>query len=243
MKFTHTPSPNHDARTLPISLLVLHYTGMKSGEAALAHMCDPASKVSAHYMAQENGQIFKLVEEDRRAWHAGVSSWDGEANINSASIGIEIVNGGHDYGLPDYPDAQIKAVIRLCRNIMERNTISDFGVLAHSDIAPERKQDPGEKFPWARLADEGVGIWPQVKSKNQRPLFKRNDNAKGIAILQTALAYLGYNIQANAKMDTHTRSVIRAFQRRYRAEKTDGVLDVQTLEILTLLTRYKKKKT
>ncbi|MBL4855277.1 MAG: N-acetylmuramoyl-L-alanine amidase [Robiginitomaculum sp.] len=242
MKFTSAPSPNHDVRTLPISLLVLHYTGMKSGKAALAHMRDPASKVSAHYMVEENGHVFKLVEEDRRAWHAGVSSWGGETNINSASIGIEIVNGGHDYGLPDFPDAQIKAVIRLCRDIMKRNGISNFGILAHSDIAPGRKQDPGEKFPWAKLADAGVGIWPDVKTKDPRLLFGENTSGKGIAILQTALAYLGYDVQANGKIDAHTRCVIRAFQRRYRAEKIDGLIDVQTLEILTLLARYTKKK-
>jgi len=242
LKFTAALSPNHDEWTLPISLLVLHYTGMKTGGAALAHMRDPVAKVSAHYMVEENGDVLKLVEEERRAWHAGISSWGGETNINSASIGIEIVNGGHDFGLPDYPAAQITAVTRLCRDIMARNDISDFGILAHSDIAFGRKQDPGEKFPWARLADEGVGIWPDVKTKDQRLLFGENASGKDIAILQTALAYLGYDVQANGKMDPHTSCVIHAFQRRYRAEKIDGLMDVQTLEILTLLARYKKTK-
>ncbi len=241
MKLTACPSPNHDERTLPISLLVLHYTGMQNGEAARQHMCDPAAKVSAHYMVEEDGHIFQLVDEKRRAWHAGVSYWGGETNINSASIGIEIVNGGHDYGLPDYPDIQIKSVIRLCRDIMERNNISDFGILAHSDIAPDRKQDPGEKFPWARLADNGIGIWPEVKTKDQRLLFGTDESDKNITILQTALAFIGYDIKANGKMDPHTRCVIRAFQRRYRAGKIDGVMDIQTMEILTLLARYKKR--
>ncbi len=241
LKLTSSPSPNHDARTLPISLLVLHYTGMESGKAALAHMCGPAAKVSAHYMVEEDGQIFKLVDESRRAWHAGVSSWGGETDINSASIGIEIVNGGHDYGLPHYPEAQIKSVIRLCRDIMGRNDISGFDVLAHSDIAPGRKQDPGEKFPWAKLADAGVGIWPEVKTKDQRLLFGENENDKNIALLQAALSFIGYDVLANGKMDAHTKCVIRAFQRRYRSEKIDGSLDVQTMEILTLLAHYKKK--
>lgn len=243
LKFTACPSPNHDERTLPITLLVLHYTGMESGEAALKHMCDPAAKVSAHYMVGEDGQIFQLVDEDRRAWHAGISSWGGETNINSASIGIEIVNGGHDFGLPDYPDGQIKSVIKLCRDIMTRNNISDFGILAHSDIAPQRKQDPGEKFPWAKLADNGIGIWPEVKTKDRRLLFGENESPKNITVLQTALAFIGYDIKANGKMDPHTDCVIRAFQRRYRSEKIDGLMDIQTMEILTLLARYKIKRT
>lgn len=242
MKFIDTPSPNHDERALPISLLVLHYTGMENGAVALERMCDPASKVAAHYMVEEDGRIFKLVAESRRAWHAGISLWGGESDINSAAIGIEIVNGGHDFGLPDYPDAQIKAVIELGRDIMRRNKITDFGVVAHSDIAPGRKQDPGEKFPWAKLADAGVGIWPVVKTKDKRVLLDTRDTGKRlIRSVQSALGYLGYGIKVNGILDSTTKLVVEAFQRRYRPEKIDSLMDVQTMAILTLLVRYKQK--
>ncbi|WP_339741735.1 N-acetylmuramoyl-L-alanine amidase [uncultured Maricaulis sp.] len=149
------PSPNFNDRKLPVSLIVLHYTGMENGAVALERMCDPAAEVSAHYMVEEDGRVFQLVDEDKRAWHAGVSAWRGETDINSASIGIEIVNGGHDYGLPDFPAIQIEAVIHLVADIMARHGIGPEGVVGHSDIAPGRKQDPGEKFPWHRLAAAG----------------------------------------------------------------------------------------
>ncbi len=241
MKFIHTPSPNHDKRNLPVTLLVLHYTGMENGKVALERMRDPSAKVAAHYMVEEDGRIFKLVEENRRAWHAGVSSWGGITDINSASIGIEIVNGGHDYGLPDFPDTQIQAVIKLSRDIMARNSITDFGVVAHSDIAPGRKQDPGEKFPWAKLADANVGIWPEVKTKDKRVLVGANASKKHIHSVQSALGYLGYGIKVNGILDNATKTVLQAFQRRYRPEKVDGIIDVQTTALLTLLVHYKKK--
>ncbi|OYW85410.1 MAG: N-acetylmuramoyl-L-alanine amidase, partial [Hyphomonas sp. 32-62-5] len=165
MQIEDTPSPNFDARKHPVSLLVLHYTGMESGDAALARMRDPEAKVSAHYMVWEDGRIARLVPENRRAWHAGVSTWQGLEDLNSRSVGIEIVNGGHDYrapggGLPPYPDAQIAAVIALAREIMAHHAIPPTGLVGHSDIAPTRKIDPGEHFPWPRLADAGLGLWP-----------------------------------------------------------------------------------
>ncbi|MCF6220791.1 MAG: N-acetylmuramoyl-L-alanine amidase [Robiginitomaculum sp.] len=241
MKFIDTPSPNHDKRTLPVTLLVLHYTGMENGKAALERMCDPTAKVAAHYMVEEDGRIFKLVEETRRAWHAGISAWGGETDINSASIGIEIVNGGHDFGLPGFPDTQIQAVIKLSRDIMRRNVITDFGVVAHSDIAPGRKQDPGEKFPWSILADAGIGIWPDVKTTDQRILFDQNATGRQIRTIQIALAYLGYGVAVTETMDDATLNAIQAFQRRYRPTKIDGIIDVQTMETLSLLVRYKKR--
>jgi len=242
LKFIDTPSPNFDERTLPISLLVLHYTGMETGVIALERMCDPEAKVAAHYMVEEDGRVFRLIDESKRAWHAGVSSWGGETNINSASIGIEIVNGGHDFGLPDFPSEQIKAVISLCQDVMKRNNISDFGVVAHSDIAPTRKQDPGEKFPWAKLADANIGIWPEVKTKDQRILLSKQDNHENqIKRVQGALKYLGYGIGVNGNLDSATLSVIETFQRRYRPFKVDGLLDVETLALLTLLVNYKQK--
>lgn len=235
MKIIQSPSPNHDERTLPVSLLVLHYTGMESGQAALERMCDPAAKVSAHYMVEEDGRIFGLVTEDRRAWHAGVSNWRGENNINSASIGIEIVNGGHDYGLPDFPDAQINAVIVLSKAIMERHSLSAADVIGHSDIAPDRKTDPGEKFPWASLAAAGIGHWPENISDDRRILFEADARDRGIAILQRGLAHIGYGIEVTGVLDDTTRLVIAALQRRYRPDQIDGQVDVQTMEIVTWL--------
>jgi len=242
LKFIDTPSPNYDERTLPISLLVLHYTGMETGDVALERMCDPEAKVAAHYMVEEDGRVFRLVDENKRAWHAGVSSWAGETNINSASIGIEIVNGGRDFGLPDFPNEQIKAVISLCQDVMKRNNINDFDVVAHSDIAPARKQDPGEKFPWAKLADANIGIWPEVKTKDQRILINKQDSHENqIKLVQRAFKYLGYGVGVYGNLDNVTISVIEAFQRRYRPFKVDGLLDVETLALLTLLVNYKQK--
>jgi N-acetylmuramoyl-L-alanine amidase len=152
-------SPNHDTRGRSIDMIVLHYTGMRSTDAALQRLCDPAARVSSHYVLLEDGEICQLVPEAERAWHAGVSSWEGETDINARSIGIEIANPGHDLGYPDFPDAQIAAVIALCRDLMLRRGIAAARVLAHSDVAPARKPDPGEKFPWRRLADAGIGIW------------------------------------------------------------------------------------
>jgi len=155
LKIIQARSPNYDDRTLPVSLLILHYTGMATGEVALERMRDPDAKVSAHYMVETDGRTFQLVDEDKRAWHAGVAEWQGETNINSNSIGIEIVNGGHDHpnadgSLPDFPDMQINVVIALSKDIMKRH--GELIVLGHSDIAPTRKIDPGENFPWQGLA-------------------------------------------------------------------------------------------
>lgn len=242
MKLTSSPSPNFDERALPVTLLVLHYTGMESGEAALDRMCDPNAKVAAHYMVEEDGRIFRLVDESKRAWHAGVSSWSRETDINSASIGVEIVNGGHDFGLPDFPDAQIQAVIKLSQGIKNRHNISDFNIVGHSDIAPGRKQDPGEKFPWVKLADADIGIWPEVKTKDKRVLLDTRDTGtKNVRSVQEALGYLGYGIHVSGILDNTTKLVIEAFQRRYRPEKIDGQMDVQTMALLTLLVRYKQK--
>ncbi|PHR92120.1 MAG: N-acetylmuramoyl-L-alanine amidase [Robiginitomaculum sp.] len=241
MKITQTPSPNHDARTLPVSLLVLHYTGMETGQAALERMCAGAAKVSAHYMVAEDGHISQLVDESRRAWHAGLSEWAGESNINSASIGIEIVNGGHDYGLPDFPDVQIEALMSLCRDIQTRHNISLFGLVAHSDIAPERKQDPGEKFPWQKLAAHGIGYWPDLKlSAKTQTLFEKGARDRGVAIVQSGLAYLGYAVEVTGVLDAKTQCILCAFQRRYRPARIDGQIDVHTMEILTDLANAKK---
>lgn len=235
LSVTRAPSPNFDARTLPVSLIVLHYTGMESAETALTRMQDPEAKVSAHYMIDEAGKIFKLVDEQNRAWHAGVSSWHGETNINSNSIGIEIVNGGHDYGLPDYPDVQILAVIALCKDIMKRHDIAAKNVIGHSDIAPGRKQDPGEHFPWSGLAAAGIGLWPQTGESDRRVLFDTGERGRGVAIAQSGLAYIGYGAQVTGIMDSVTTDSVEAFQRRYRPDQIDGRIDIQTMAILKSL--------
>ncbi len=240
MDIVQAPSPNFDDRTLPIHILVLHYTGMESADAALAHMRDPAAKVAAHYMIEENGRIVQLVDEDKRAWHAGASYWRGETDINSASIGIEIVNGGHDFGLPEFPDVQIEQVIALARAIKKRHHISDFNIVAHSDIAPHRKQDPGEKFPWPQLADHDLGVWPDIKVKNSKILFApERENADILTIPQAFRSY-GYDMPLSGRTDLKTRSVIKAFQRRYRTSIIDGLIDSETLKKLTILLNYRK---
>jgi len=154
-------SPNFDARPegLEIDMLVLHYTGMKSGEAALKRLCDKKAQVSAHYMIEEDGTVFQMVDEEKRAWHAGVAYWRGANNINARSIGIEIVNPGHEFGYRTFPEAQVLSVIELCQAILARTPIKARNVVGHSDVAPTRKEDPGELFPWQRLASQGIGLW------------------------------------------------------------------------------------
>ncbi len=236
LKIEYTPSSNFDDRTLPISMLVLHYTGMESGAAALERLTDPEAKVSSHYVVEEDGRIFQLVDEEKRAWHAGVSEWQGQTNINSASVGIEIVNGGHDFGLPEFPDVQINAVIALSKDIMTRHHILPKNVLGHSDIAPKRKQDPGEKFPWQGLAAAGIGYWPENIDTDRRVLFEPGLRDRGVAIVQRGLAHIGYGLQVTGVMDDHTVLVIAALQRRYRPEQVDGLVDIETMSIIRWLT-------
>ena len=237
MKVKPAPSPNFDDRKLPISCLVLHYTGMETGKAALERLCDPDAKVSAHYLVEEDGGIFQMVDESNRAWHAGVSSWRGITDMNSASIGIEIVNGGHDYGLPDFPEVQIGALLWLCSEILGRHDILSENIVGHSDIAPARKEDPGEKFPWALLAAEGIGVWPKDLSDDQRILFEPGDRDRGISIAQSGLAHIGYEASVSGIMDADTVFVIKALQRRYRPEKVDGNIDMQTFDVIRALTQ------
>ena len=226
------PSPNQNERKLPVSLLVLHYTGMESGAAALDRMRNPDAQVSAHYMVEEDGRVFRMIEEDRRAWHAGVSEWMGITDVNSASIGIEIVNGGHDFGLPEFPDVQINALIPLCKRIIVDHNIQPQGVVGHSDIVPNRKGDPGEKFPWSGLAAAGIGLWPGEGNGDRRVLFSPNDRDRGVAILQRALAGIGYAVEIDGVMSGLMVAVIRAFQRRFRQDKVDGEVDMETFDLI-----------
>ncbi len=234
MDITSSPSPNFDERKHGVDMLVLHYTGMETGQAALDRMRDPAAKVSAHYMIWEDGRVNQLVDEDRRAWHAGVSSWQGDEDLNSRSIGIEIVNGGHDFPLPDgtlppYPDPQIDALIALCRGILSRHRIPSTRIVGHSDIAPLRKQDPGEHFPWERLAKAQIGHWPEVSGRTEDPGLMPGDTGSGVETLQTHLAGIGYGLEASGTYDTFTEAVVRAFQRRWLPDRVTGTADAQTL--------------
>lgn len=218
------PSPNFDARTRVPDMLVLHYTGMQTGEAALARLRDPEARVSAHYLVEEDGRIFRLVPEERRAWHAGVSFWKGEEGVNHASIGIEIVNPGHEFGYRPFPDAQIAAVIDLVADIRARWTIDDNRIVGHSDVAPARKEDPGELFPWKRLAEAGHGIWAEADPAPGGPLAE-GDEGVGVFALQAALTRLGYNCPPSGRYDQATREIVTAFQRHWVQSRFDGVAD------------------
>lgn len=225
MQIEDTPSPNHDARRHAVDLLVLHYTGMESGAAALARLRDPDAKVSAHYMVWEDGRIARLVAESERAWHAGLSTWQGDDDLNSRSIGIEIVNGGHDFPLPGgrlppYPDAQVAAVIALSREIVSHHAITPSRIVAHSDIAPQRKIDPGEHFPWARLAEAGIGLWPPEDS-GAGCVWMGGDPGG----LNRQLGAIGYNL-------SDIPAALRAFQRRFLPDAVTGMADARTLRRL-----------
>tara|TARA_R110002020_G_scaffold48634_1_gene138463 strand:- start:3578 stop:4339 length:762 start_codon:yes stop_codon:yes gene_type:complete len=236
------PSPNHgerrDGRTP--DMLILHYTGMPSAQAALEWLCAEESQVSSHYFVDEEGRILQLVPEGRRAWHAGQSHWKGETDLNSASIGIEIANPGHAAESPPFPDAQIEAVIRLCRDIIDRHAIPAERVLAHSDIAPMRKQDPGEIFPWNRLHREGIGHWVEPLPVGGGRFFQEGDSGQPVEALQTMLALYGYGVRADGSYDAETAAAIRAFQRHFRPARVDGVADASTIgtlhQLLTGLT-------
>ncbi len=161
-------SPNYDNRTKPISVLVMHYTGMKTGAAALDRLCESAAKVSAHYCIEEDGTLHKLVEESHRAWHAGLGCWQGETDVNNISIGIELVNKGHKYGYTTFPDEQINQLIDLSQRIIEKYAINPDNIIGHSDLAPDRKEDPGELFPWKHLAQQGIGLYPGIHSVSEK---------------------------------------------------------------------------
>ena len=232
------PSPNHGDRApeAPIDMLILHYTGMQDGEAALQRLCDPRSEVSAHYLVHEDGSVLQCVPEARRAWHAGRSFWKGETDINSRSIGVEIVNPGHEWGYRDFPAAQIDAVIELCADICKRHAILPWMVLAHSDIAPGRKADPGEKFPWAELAQRGVGHYVEPLPASGGLLFmQEGESGQPVEAVQSLLALYGYDVAINGEFDTRTRHAVEAFQRHFRQEKVDGIADQSTIETLHAL--------
>lgn len=219
------PSPNRDARPpgVPIDTVVLHYTGMASGAAALDRLCDPAAEVSAHYLIERDGRILRLVAEEERAWHAGRSFWAGAERLNDRSIGIELVNPGHAHGLAPFPEPQLTALVSLLRAILARRPIPPARVLGHSDVAYERKLDPGERFPWARLAREGLALWPA----------RAGTLAPDPAAADRCLAAIGYRPPG----DPCARfRALAAFQRRFRPARVDGRLDAETMGLLEAVT-------
>jgi len=252
LRFIDRPSPNFDPRGRAVDLVVLHYTGMKDCQTALARLTDPAplarnfpgpwqgektapdaplGRVSAHYVVGEDGVVYRLVAEDQRAWHAGASSWNGEGDVNARAIGIEIVNGGHDYGLPDFPAAQIDAVIALVKDVLTRNQLDASRVVGHSDVAPDRKLDPGEKFPWKRLAEAGVSVWPAAPAQ----IFELT-SGEAMSKLQHQLAAFGYSVTPTGVADAATHNALAAFQRRFRPARIDGAPDGETSALLASLT-------
>jgi N-acetylmuramoyl-L-alanine amidase len=224
------PSPNFNERAGAVDLLILHYTGMPTAAAALARLCDPASKVSAHYTIDEDGTIYRHVAEEKRAWHAGVSFWAGARDINDRSVGIELVNPGHEFGYRAFPQPQIAALIDLARGIVARHGIPRHRVLGHSDVAPKRKTDPGELFPWERLAGEGLGVW--IKGP-------RLDLSRSIQIpdIQADLAAIGYECPESGVLDEDTRAAIAAFQRHFRPRDVSGIPDGETAALVSALRR------
>ncbi len=228
------PSPNHGERKdgQRPNMLILHYTGMPEEGEALQWLCNPVSQVSAHYFVFTDGRILQMVPEARRAWHAGVSYWDGDTDINSCSIGIEIANPGHPGGMPPFPDGQIESVAALAKDIVARWRIPATRVLAHSDVAPGRKLDPGEVFPWQRLHEAGVGHWVPPATVQDGRFFSRGDRGMPIEALQAMLAMYGYGLKINGIFDEDTEKVVAAFQRHFRQERVDGVADASTITTL-----------
>jgi N-acetylmuramoyl-L-alanine amidase len=221
------PSPSFDARRAPPDMIVLHYTGMETGEAALQRLTDAEAKVSAHYLVEDDGRVFALVDEARRAWHAGVSCWQGVRDTNGRSIGIEIVNPGHAWGYRPFTSAQIAAVIGLVTDIRQRWTIEDALILGHSDVAPRRREDPGELFPWAELAAAGHGLWVEPPPA-PGPALSLGDGGLPVIVLRGALARLGYDIPVQGDYDDDLARVVTAFQRHWVQTRIDGVADGDT---------------
>jgi N-acetylmuramoyl-L-alanine amidase len=215
------PSPNQDDRDAPIDILLLHYTGMQSAQAAIDRLRDPEARVSSHYVIEEAGTIWRLVPEPRRAWHAGISHWRGMDTLNARSIGIEIVNPGHEWGYRPFPPAQMAAVIWLCQGILARHAIPAVNVVGHSDVAPDRKDDPGELFDWPGLARAGIGLWPT----GDRPPVPE-------PAVPDALRAIGYPIPDLA-------TTLRAFQRRWLPHAITGQPDRPTrTRLATVLAAY-----
>lgn len=232
MRILERPSPNHTERrnNAPVDMLLLHYTGMISREHALARLCDRQAAVSAHYLIDMHGLVYRLVPEDRRAWHAGVSYWGGVRDINSHAIGIELVNPGHEFGYRPFPPAQMTALASLAAEIIARNrAITPDRVLGHSDVAPARKTDPGEKFNWQWLAERGIGLWPRTPRAEGPPVTTPPPAGRQeVAQIQSLLAEFGYEVPQSGIFGVTTRAALSAFQRHFRPWRIDGLPDRET---------------
>ena len=230
-------SPNFGPRRegMKPDMIVLHYTGMETGDGAEAWLCNPESEVSSHYLVHEDGRIVQMVRESDRAWHAGKSSWRGETDINSCSIGIEIVNPGHALGYRDFPRKQIEAVTELCRGIIERHGVPPERVLAHSDVALGRKIDPGERFPWRDLFHAGVGHWVAPSPRRGHKALRFGETGDAVEELQSMLALYGYGVDITGQFDRQTEITVQAFQRHFRVRCVDGEADASTLSTLRRL--------
>ncbi|MCO5065383.1 MAG: N-acetylmuramoyl-L-alanine amidase [Rhizobiaceae bacterium] len=218
-------------------MILLHYTGMETGLGAEEWLCNPASEVSSHYLVHEDGRVIQMVREADRAWHAGKSFWRGVTDINSCSVGVEIVNPGHAFGYRDFPEAQMASVISLCCGIVARYAMRPERVLAHSDVAPGRKVDPGEKFDWRRLARHGLGHFVEPEPIRIGPVLKPGDRGIRVQTLQSMLGMYGYSVEISMEFDRQTQSVVTAFQRHFRPALIDGLVDRSTGATLLKLIR------
>lgn len=235
-------SPNFGERhvlgdTAKITMLVLHYTGMVTCDEALKRLCDPRAQVSAHILIDEDGTTYRLVADDKRAWHAGHAYWRGISDINSASVGIELVNPGHEHGYRQFPGAQVEALIETCIDLRAKYDIPDQGIVGHSDVAPGRKTDPGELFPWEQLSGEGVGLWPSTDTRSANNGNTWDD-----------LAEIGYATPESPECgspvlnpETAETDIILAFQRRFMPSNLTGVLDTSTLKQISSVREIYRK--
>ncbi len=227
-----SPNVNERKGGKAVSILLLHYTGMKDSKTATNWLCAPESQVSCHYLIDEEGGIVQMVDEAARAWHAGVSSWRGDDDINSISIGIEIQNRGHNLGYHDFGESQTAQVVALSKEIIARHAIPARNVLAHSDVAPDRKIDPGEKFDWKFLHDQGVGHFVEPEPISGGSFLQQGDEGDPVMALQAMLKLYGYNIDPNGIFDRNTGTVVAAFQRHFRPGRIDGIADASTVTTL-----------
>lgn len=226
-------SPNYNCRKLPIYMVILHYTATQTAQIACDWLCNQVSEVSSHYLITENGHIIQMVDEEKRAWHAGLSSWEGQTDINSCSIGIEIQHTG-DVSIA-YPDEQITALLSLLEDILSRYQIFPQHILGHSDVAPGRKVDPGSHFPWAKLAEKGYGHYTKPIEICSGERFQIGDAGQHIWDLQSLFVRYGYNLCLNGQYDEHFFHVVKSFQMHYRPQKCDGILDISTIQTLKAL--------
>ena len=230
-----SPNFNQRPKDSVIDMLVLHYTGMNSANSALKELCNPNKKVSAHYLVDEDGKCFQLVDEANRAWHAGESRWAGNSDVNGYSIGIELVNPGHEFGYRPFPEEQMHSLETLVRYLLNRHSIPAQKILGHSDVAPSRKRDPGELFNWHRLATNGIGLWPNQKYDHipmAGNLLKFGMSGTAVTEIQKQLSYFGYNIQITGHYDLQMKEVVTAFQRHFRPQEINGVFDTLCSDLL-----------